>query len=166
MQDRHEPSQSNAAFEQVAQTIRAHLAAQGFMRLVGAELVALSPGQCTLTVARRPELLQQYGMFHGGVSAFLVDNATTVAAMSSLPPGRAGLTAEYKLSLLSPAMEERLTCRARVIKTGGTLVVVAADVFSIDRDSHERHVATALATIAVVDLARLPEVLPHPPEPT
>jgi len=58
-------------FKRVAQTIREHLAAQGFMKLVGVELVALAPGQCTLSVLRRPDLLQQYGIFHGGVTAFL-----------------------------------------------------------------------------------------------
>jgi len=143
----------------VAQTIREHLAAQGFMKLVGAELVALSPGQCTLSVSRRPELLQQYGMFHGGVTAFLVDNGTTIAAMAALKFGRAALTAEYKLNLLSPAMGDQLVCRARVIKPGNTLVVVAADVFTVI-EGQEKHVATALATIAVLDLDMLPKVAP------
>lgn len=143
-------------FERVAQTIREHLAAQGFMKLVGAELVALAPGQCTLSVSRRPELLQQYGMFHGGVTAFLVDNSTTVAAMAAMKPGRAALTAEYKLNLLSPAMGDQLICRARVVKPGRTLVVVAADVFTIVK-GQERHTATALATIAALDLDVLPQ---------
>lgn len=144
-------------FEGVAQTIREHLAAQGFMKLVGAELVALSPGQCTLSVSRRPDLLQQYGMFHGGVTAFLVDNGTTIAAMAALKPGRAALSAEYKLNLLSPAMGDQLVCRARVVKPGNTLVVVAADVFAVT-GGQEKHTATALATIAVLDLDALPKV--------
>ena len=151
---------SDAAFEQIAYTIREHLAAQGFMKLVGAELTLLSPGTYTLSVIRRPERLQQYGMFHGGVTAFLVDNATTVAAMAALRPGRAGLTAEYKLNLLSPAMGDQLICRARVVKPGKTLVVVAADVFT-STEGREKHTATALATIAVVDLAALPNVRPQ-----
>lgn len=146
-----------AEFEEVAQTIREHLAAQGFMKLIGAELVALSPGQCTLSVSRRPDLLQQYGMFHGGVTAFLVDNGTTIAAMAGMKPGRAALTAEYKLNLLSPAMGEQLVCRARVVKPGRTLVVVAADVFAVV-EGREKHTATALATIAALDLDGLPKV--------
>ena len=152
----------NPVFEQVARTIRAHLAVQGFMRLVGAELAALSPGRCTLSVARRPELLQQYGMFHGGVTAFLVDNAATIAAMAALKPGRVGLTAEYKLNLLSPAMGDQLVCHARVVKSGNTLIVVAADVFT-SNNGREKHTATALATIAVIDLASLPNVRPASP---
>jgi len=90
------------------------------------------------------------------VTAFLVDNSTTVAAMAAMKPGRAALTAEYKLNLLSPAMGDQLICRARVVKPGRTLVVVAADVFTIVK-GQERHTATALATIAALDLDALPQ---------
>ena len=71
------------------------------MAHMGAELTELTRGSCTLAVDRRPELLQQHGLFHGGVTAFLVDNATTIAAAASR--GQPALTAEYKLNLLSPA---------------------------------------------------------------
>ena len=117
------------------------------MNLVGAELSELSRGTCTIAVERRPELLQQHGFFHGGVTAFLVDNATTIAAATSR--GQAALTAEYKLNLLSPAVGEKLICRARVIKPGRQVSVVAADVFCVS-DGVEKHTATALASIAML----------------
>ena len=82
------------------------------MAHMGAELTELARGSCTLAVDRRPELLQQHGLFHGGVTAFLVDNATTIAAAASR--GQPALTAEYKLNPLSPASGHRLICRARV----------------------------------------------------
>ena len=94
-------------------------------------------------------------MFHGGVTAYLVDHATTVAAATILKPGQAVLTAEYKLNLLAPATGQRLLCRARVIKPGNKMTVVAADVFSI-ADGREQQTAAALATIAVVEAAKLP----------
>ena len=103
-------------FAPIATRIRDSVGRQGFMSHVGAELSELTRGGCTLAVDRRPELLQQHGLFHGGVTAFLVDNATTIAAATSR--GQAALTAEYKLNLLSPATGERLICRARVIKPG------------------------------------------------
>jgi len=93
-------------------------------------------------------LLQQNGLFHGGVTAFLVDNATTIAAAASR--GQSALTAEYKLNLLSPATGERLICRARVIKPARQVAVVAADVFCVT-DGVEKHTATALASIAMLD---------------
>ena len=84
---------------------------------------------------------------HGGVTAFLVDNATTIAAATSR--GQPALTAEYKLNLLSPAIGEKLICRARVIKPGRQVSVVAADVFCVS-DGVEKHTATALASIAML----------------
>ena len=143
-------------FAPIEKRIRDNVGRQGFMGHVGAELSELSRGNCTLEVDRRPELLQQHGLFHGGVTAFLVDNATTIAAATSR--GQPALTAEYKLNLLSPASGERLICRARVIKPGRQVAVVAADVFCMI-DGVEKHTATALASIAMLDekaAARIP----------
>jgi len=135
-------------FAPIATRIRDNVGRQGFMALIGAELSELARGSCTLAVDRRLELLQQHGFFHGGVTAFLVDNATTIAAATSR--GQAALTAEYKLNLLSPATGERLICRARVIKPGRQIAVVAADVFCVI-DGLEKHTATALASIAMLN---------------
>ncbi|MFH0299553.1 PaaI family thioesterase [Bradyrhizobium sp. 31Argb] len=135
-------------FTPIAKRIRDNVGRQGFMNHVGAELSELARGTCTIEVGRRPELLQQHGLFHGGVTAFLVDNATTIAAATTR--GQAALTAEYKLNLLSPASGDRLICRARVIKPGRQVAVVAADVFCVI-DGKEKHTATALASIAMLD---------------
>ncbi len=134
-------------FAPIANRIRDNVGRQGFMALIGAELSELARGCCSLAVDRRPELLQQHGFFHGGVTAFLVDNATTIAAAAWR--GQPALTAEYKLNLLSPAAGERLICRAKVIKPGRQVAVVAADVFCVT-DGIEKHTATALASIAML----------------
>ena len=142
-------------FEANVKSIRARIAEIAFCKLIGSEIDELGPGTCTASVARRPELLQYLGMFHGGVAAYLVDHATTVAAATIIKPGQAVLTAEYKLNLLAPATGQRLVCRARVIRPGNNLIVVAAEVFSIT-DGREKQTAAALATIAVVEAAKLP----------
>ena len=140
-------AEADLEFAPIAERIHANVGRQGFMNLVGAELSDLSRGTCTIAVERRPELLQQHGFFHGGVTAFLVDNATTIAAATSR--GQAALTAEYKLNLLSPAVGDKLICRARVIKPGRQVSVVAADVFCVS-GGVEKHTATALASIAML----------------
>lgn len=144
-----------ASFESTASGIRERIALQGFMKLVGAELDELAPGASTISVVRRAALLQQHGFFHGGVTAFLVDNGTTIAAGTVLRPGQGVLTAEYKLNLLSPADGERLICRSRVVKPGARMIIVAADVFSVT-NGREKQTAIALATIAVLDKAAMP----------
>ena len=146
---------ADSDFAPIETRIRDSVGRQGFMTHVGAELSELGRGTCTLEVDRRPELLQQNGLFHGGVTAFLVDNATTIAAAASR--GQAALTAEYKLNLLSPAIGDRLICRARVIKPGRQVAVVAADVFCVT-GGVEKHTATALASIAMLDEKASPKI--------
>ena len=132
-------------------SIRAALNAQGFMRLVGAEVVAVKPGEVELALDRRPEVLQHNGFFHGGVTAFLVDNATTIAAGTLIDrERRTVLTAEYKLNFVSPAAGDRLICRAKVLKPGKSLIVVEAKVYC-RTDGEEKLTAVALATIACID---------------
>ena len=55
-------------FAPIAKRIRESVGQQGFMTHIGAELSELVRGSCTLVVDRRPELLQQHGLFHGGVA--------------------------------------------------------------------------------------------------
>ena len=76
--------QTDTEFTPIAAHIRNNVMRQGFMTHVGAEVTDLTRGGCVLSVDRRPELLQQNGFFHGGVTAFLIDNATTIAAATAL----------------------------------------------------------------------------------
>ncbi|HEY0525279.1 MAG TPA: PaaI family thioesterase [Stellaceae bacterium] len=146
-----------ADFGSVEGFVREALAAQGFMRLVGAEVEEVVPGRCTLAVDFRPDLTQQNGFFHGGVVAFLFDNTTAAAAATAIkdPKTEAVLSAEYKLNILSPARGPRLRCRAEVVKPGRTLIVVDARVYDMDREGREKPVAIGLATIARVALERV-----------
>lgn len=149
-------TQADTEFAPIAHHILSNIKRQGFMTHVGAEVTDLVRGGCELSVDRRPELLQQNGFFHGGVTAFLIDNATTIAAATV--KGQPALTAEYKLNLLSPASGERLICRARVVKPGRQVSVVAADVFCLI-DGVEKHTATALASIAMIDEKLAPKTM-------
>src|SRR3954447_16793732 len=91
-------------FPTVAAAIRSTLESQGFTRLLGAEVVSVEPSVVTMAVNRRPELLQQNGLFHGGVIAYLIDNATTAAAATVIDRAtRSVITSEYKINLLAPS---------------------------------------------------------------
>ena len=136
------------AFASAAALVRTALQSQGFFNLVGAEVVGIEPGIVITSVARRPDLLQHNGLFHGGVLAFLVDVTATAAAGTLVDRDRQlVLTAEYKLNLLAPSVGDRLTCRAEVIKPGRRLTVVDAKVHCRTAGA-EKLVAVALATIA------------------
>jgi uncharacterized protein (TIGR00369 family) len=142
---------TDTAFAPIAAAIRTTLENQGFTRLVGAEVVSVEPGVVVMALDRRPEVLQQAGLFHGGVLAYLVDNATTAAAGTMIDRAtRAVITAEYKINLVAPSTGDRLTCRAEVVKPGRLLTVVEAKV-TCRIDGAEKLVAVALATIANLD---------------
>jgi uncharacterized protein (TIGR00369 family) len=146
-----EQTMNDQNFAAVVTSIHDALNAQGFMKLVGAEIVSVKPGEVELALDRRPEVLQHNGFFHGGVTAFLVDNATTVAAGTLINrENRTVLTAEYKLNFVAPAAGDRLSCRAKVLKPGKNLIVVEAKVYC-RMEGEEKLTAVALATIACID---------------
>ena len=138
-------------FPAIAAAIRSTLESQGFTKLVGAQVVSVEPNVVTMAVDRRPELLQQNGLFHGGVIAYLIDNASTAAAATVIDRAtRSVITGEYKINLIAPSTGDRLTCRAEIVKPGRTLTVVEAKVFC-RIDAAEKLVAVALATIVNLD---------------
>jgi uncharacterized protein (TIGR00369 family) len=140
------------SFPAVAAAIKSTLEAQGFTKLLGAAVVSVDPGVVVMALDRRPEVLQQNGLFHGGVIAYLVDNTTTAAAATVIDRAkRTVITAEYKVNLVSPSLGDRLTCRAEVVKPGRSLTVVEATVFC-RTDGEEKLVAVALATIANLEI--------------
>jgi acyl-coenzyme A thioesterase PaaI-like protein len=63
-----------------------------------------------------------------------------------LPDGWAASTIDYTLKLLAPAVGEKLVARGRVLRSGRTLSVAAADVFCV-QNGKEILCATALTTI-------------------
>ena len=135
----------------MAGAIRTALNAQGFLHHMGASVDEVVHGRVVMSVTRRPELLQQHGFFHGGVIAFLVDNATTAAAGTVVNRDtQTCLTAEYKLNIIAPALGDRLACSATVVKPGRRLTIVEAKVHS-HTPGKTKLVAVALATIANVE---------------
>ena len=47
--------------------LRTSFAKQGLMRLFGAEMTSIVPGQVEISLTPKPELSQQHGFVHGGV---------------------------------------------------------------------------------------------------
>jgi uncharacterized protein (TIGR00369 family) len=132
--------------EDFARRVRESFHRQGLMKHLGAELVELTPGQVSIRVPFRRELTQQHNYFHAGVSGAIADSACGYAAYTLMPAESSVLTVEYKLNLLAPAEGDALTARARVIRSGRTLKICAADVHA-SKDGKDVHCATMLATI-------------------
>lgn len=133
----------DAAFES---RVRESFSRQGLMNHLGAELAALGPGHAEIHVPFRIEVTQQHNYFHAGVSGAIADSACGYAAYTLMPADSSVLTVEYKLNLLAPADGEKLKARARVLRSGKTLKICAADVY-VEKNGAETHCATMLATI-------------------
>jgi uncharacterized protein (TIGR00369 family) len=139
------------------QHVRESFARQGLMKHLGAELTALTSGQCEIRVTHRPELTQQHGYFHAGVTASIADSASGYAAYSMMTADSSVLTVEYKINLVAPAEGDALIARGRVLRSGKTLKICAADVFVVN-GGEEILCATSLSTIMA--LAGRPDFSP------
>lgn len=129
--------------------VRESFSRQGLMEYLGAELVAVRAGECEIRARYRQELTQQHGYFHAGVTASIADSASGYAAYSLMPADYSVLTVEYKINLVAPAAGDLLIARARVVRSGKTLKICAADVFAV-KDGAENLCATSLSTIMAI----------------
>jgi uncharacterized protein (TIGR00369 family) len=126
--------------------VRDSFARQGLMKHLGAELTALRSGECEIRVRHRGELTQQHGYFHGGVTASIADSASGYAAYTMMSADSSVLAVEYKINFVAPAEGELLIARGRVLRSGRTLKICAADVF-VAKGKQEILCATSLSTI-------------------
>jgi len=103
-------------------------AKQGIMGLLGARISRIEPGLCEIQLPFRPDLTQQHGYFHAGVTSTIADSAGGYAGFTLFPASSAVLTVEFKINLLAPADGELLVATGRVIRSGRTLTVCEFEV--------------------------------------
>jgi uncharacterized protein (TIGR00369 family) len=120
------------------------LAAQPFSHFLGARLDRFVEGEAQLSLALRPEFLQQHGRPHGGILSYLADNALTFAGGSLYGDG---LTLEFKINYTKAAKGDTLVARARVESSGRQAAVCRCDLFSVAEDGSETLCAVAQGTI-------------------
>jgi uncharacterized protein (TIGR00369 family) len=124
------------------------LAAQPFGAMLGTRLDAFEPGGAQLSLPMSPKLLQQDGLVHGGVLAYLADNALTYAGGSVL--GKV-ITSEFKINYIRPATDgERLVAMATVVGSGKTQAVCRCDIY-LEHGGERKLCAAAQGTIRKAD---------------
>ncbi|WP_026911743.1 PaaI family thioesterase [Patulibacter minatonensis] len=124
------------------------LRGQPFSRLIGARLATIAGGRATLEVDVRDELRQQQGVVHGGVLAYLADNALTFAGGSVLGP--AVLTAGMTIDYVRPGRTGTLSARATVVHATARQTVCRCEVVEVAEDGTETVCAVAQGTIRSV----------------
>jgi len=129
------------------QRVRESFARQAFMRLLGAGLTYIAPGEVHVELPFREDLLQQHGFLHAGVTTAIADSACGYAALSLMPANVAVLSVEYKVNLLAPAKGTRFLARGRVLKSGRTVTVCRGEVLAFDEGGDARPVLEMLGTM-------------------
>ncbi len=98
-----------------------------FVEMLGVECVSITPGEAVLALTLRPELLNSWGVAHGGVTFTLLDVAVSAAGRSLDPEYRIGATLELKTSFLAPA-SGRLVAKARAWPQGRSMACAEGEV--------------------------------------
>ncbi len=111
---------------------QAVLAAQPFSKLLGTELTAVDDvaRAVTLQLQLRDDLRQQHGFLHGGVIAYLADNALTFAGGLALGPSV--LTGSVNIEYLRPVSDGPVAARATVVEVSGRTAICAVRIGSGD----------------------------------
>ena len=126
--------------------LRASFLNQPLIPYMGAKLSAISPGQAQIEVAYKKNITQQHGLFHGGVSGAIADNAAGFAAMTLMDREKEPLTIEFKINFLNIAHGETLTAEALILHGGRSIFHAESKVYTIE-EKNKILVATALVTI-------------------
>ena len=116
----------------VAERVRASFGRQGIMSLLGARMIRVEPGLVEIELPFRPDLSQQHGFFHAGVTSTIADSAGGYAGFTLFPADASVLTVEFKINLLAPARGDRLVATGKVIKPGRTLTICSLEVDVFD----------------------------------
>lgn len=111
---------------------RAMFGQLGFDRsLAGMILESVEPGRAVVRLPVTEAVCNMVGTLHGGAIATLVDDAGTIAIMSSDAESRPGVTTDLNVSYLSAAtLGEVVRAEARTLKSGRTLAFVEVDIKS------------------------------------
>lgn len=120
------------------------LAAQPFNDLVGARLVTFNTNEAVLEIDIADRHRQQYGLVHGGVLAYLADNALTFAAGATLGPSI--ITSGFSVSYLRGSRIGTLRARGSVVHHSRGLAVTKAEITCTDQETHAL-VAIAQGTV-------------------
>ena len=121
----------------------------GFSRTCGLRLSAVEPGDVRGYCPLHEGLLNPFGYVHGGAVNTLMDTLSGMAATWISSPPRYVVTRSADVHYLLPIRGERMSGRARVIRSGGHACLVQAEVF----DEQDRLCATGLLEFYYLDAA-------------
>ncbi len=125
--------------------IKSFVAALGFVREYGIEIVSMAPGQIAIELPFDERFSGPPGQFPASLVGTAGDVAAVSSCLSLLPRGWALATLDFTIKMTGIAKGEKLRARGRVLQAGRTNSVGAADVYIVS-GSRETLCGTVLAT--------------------
>ncbi len=117
----------------VADAARGHREETGISAFLGVEVVDVGPGTMRATVEVRPELLNPFGVLHGGVVSALVDHLLGAVCYPVIARGTWAATTEYKVNLVAPVRDGVLEGAAEIVAMSTRTAVVRIEVANAGR---------------------------------
>ena len=117
---------------------------QGFDEHIGLEILSATEDEVVAAFEVRPELLQPYGLLHGGVLCSVVETVGSVAGAVWFGDRGNVVGTSNHTNFLRAVREGRLTARATPIHRGRTQQLWSVDV----RDEQDRLVARGELRVA------------------
>lgn len=116
----------------------------GFDKHIGLEITSATEDEVVASLEVRPELLQPYGLLHGGVLCSVVETVGSVAGATWFGDRGHVVGTSNHTNFLRAVREGRLTARATPIHRGRTQQLWSVDV----RDEQDRLVARGELRVA------------------
>ncbi|MDR8393308.1 hotdog fold thioesterase [Aliifodinibius sp. S!AR15-10] len=122
-----------------------------FSRWLGIRVKEIKPGSVTLEMSVRPEMLNGFGVAHGGIAYSLADSALAFAANTH---GKVSLALENNISYIKKITEkDLLTAKTEELSVGRTIGVYQ---ITITRNDEEK-VAVFRGTVYRTENDHFPE---------
>lgn len=100
---------------------------EGYIKYNNIELVEANDDEVVLKTELNKNLLNPYGIAHGGLIFTLGDTAMGIASRMT---GRESVTLSSNITYLKPGKGTRLIAKAKIIKNGKTTCYLRADIFN------------------------------------
>ena len=132
--------------ESYEKALRKAVEAAPYYQLLQIRLEEIDAGFARFRMPFRRELMQAYGVAHGGAITSLADTAVAFALMTLIQPGERVTTVELKINFLAPVVEGELIGESRVLQKGKRLALADMEV----KDEKGKLIAKGLATYMIL----------------
>ncbi len=132
--------------ESYEKALRKAVEAAPYYQLLQIRIEEIDAGFARFRMPFRRELMQAYGVAHGGAITSLADTAVAFALMTLIQPGERVTTVELKINFLAPVVEGELIGESRVIQKGKRLALADMEV----KDEKGKLIAKGLATYRIL----------------